>query len=351
MTETLHSLPQIEGSHLLTHSREACFKTCPRKHLWQYGIGIRPAHGSDPLRMGSAFHYGLEALKAGQSEDEAAAHAMYQEAECPPWLTPEEFAVERWTVAGMVRGYARRYAGDLIVEYVAVEQSFSLPIRNPVTGRETPSFRSGGKIDGICKLPDGRLAIMEHKTAGEDLAPDSDYWRRLLMDSQISRYYLAARELGYEVQTTIYDVTRKPLIRPKAVAKADRAWATSQGNYLGLPLTETCPERETPEMYSARLVKDMADRPEWYFARMEIPRLEADLDEFRMEQWTIQRAIRQAELEYRTVGRAAFPRNTGACTSPYRCPYIEICRGMTGDPTEEIPAGFRRVERLHEELA
>lgn len=347
------ALPQFDDGNLLTHSSEAAFKTCPRKFFLQYRIGLRPQHDSDALRLGSAFHVGLEQLKHGKDEDEAAAAVVteYADHDCPPWLTPEDFDVERETAVALVRGYARRWGADAIVKYVAVEQAFTVPIVNPTTLRETPTFRSAGKIDGIAELPDGRIALIEHKTTSDNIEPGSDYWQRLMMDGQISRYVLAARDLGYDVQTTVYDVTRKPSIRPRNISKAERALATSRGDYYGVPLTMTCPERETPQLYGARLLADLVERPGFYFARNEIPRLEHDLAEFRAEQWSLQRTIRQAELDAREWGAAAWPRNTGACTSPYRCGFLDVCRGLRGDPTEKIPDGFRRAKVLHGELA
>jgi hypothetical protein len=336
----------------LTHSSTQCFRTCPRKYWLQYVKLLRPAHQSDALRIGSAFHLGIEVAKNGGSESDAMleVHAAYRESPVPPWSTPEQFDVEMETSAAMVKGWCRRWAGDTIVKYVAAEQVFDLPILNPATGQATPSYRSRGKIDAIIRLPDDRWAIMEHKTASEDLGLDSDYWKRLALDSQISRYFLAARSLGYDVKTTLYDVTRKPLIRPKNIAKADRALATSEGHYFGVPLTMTCPEREDSKLYAARLVADMASRPEWYFARVEIPRLSEDLSEFEADSWTLQKQIRDCELNERRWGRSAWPRNTGACTNPYRCTYLDICRGLTGDPSEQVPEGFVQVTVAHQEL-
>jgi hypothetical protein len=95
----------------------------------------------------------------------------------------------------------------------------------------------------------------------------------------------------------------------------------------------------------------MMERPDFYFARSEIPRLSADLEAFQAEQWVTQRTIRDAELDTELYGIAAWPRNTGACTSPYRCTYLDVCRGLQGDPTEKVPDGFKRVDRLHQELA
>ena len=330
-----------------THSSEQAFRACPRRYQLAYERMLRPAFDSDALRLGSAVHVGLEAAKTGGTELEAAkaVRDAYADAECPPYLEPEKFAVEQETAVALVRGWVRRYAADAVLEYVAVELSFDLPVVNPDTGRELQNHRNAGKIDAIARLPDGRLALVEHKTSGEDLAPDSDYWKRLFLDSQISRYVLAARDLGYPIDTTVYDVIRKPEIRPKAVAKADRAYSTSTGNYHGLKLNCTCPERETPPMYGARLLADIGERPDFYFARNEIPRLESDLEEFRRDQYWVLKSITACRLD------DYFPRNTGACTSPYRCAYLDVCRGMRGDPHEETPAGFRVSDVPHPELA
>lgn len=346
------SLPVFPDAGRLTHSSEATFKTCARKFFLRYRLGLQTAYDSEPLRLGGAVHVGLEAIKNGADEvnAEIAVRTVYAAADCPPYLEQLDFDVEQETAVAMVRGYYRRWKDNLILAYVAAEVPFNLPIINPATGRETPTFTSAGKIDGIARLPDGKLAIIEHKTTSDDLSLNGDYWKRLMLDAQISRYILAARQMGYDVQAIIYDVIKKPGIRPKMVAKTDRAMATSQGHYFGLPLGEMCPERETPAMYGARLLADTIDRPDHYFARNEIARLESDLDEYRAEQWTIQRTIREAELNQKRWGAAAWPRNTGACTAPYRCPYLDCCRGLAGDPLEQIPEGFKRAEILHPEL-
>lgn len=352
MIATEPDIQTFADAGLLSHSAMQTLKTCWRKYYLQYRLGLRPAHAGDPLRIGSMFHAGLEMVKAGFPIEEAeqTIRNTYAGTTCPPWLSAEDFAVEMETAVALVKGWHRRWGADMILEYVAVEKDFHLPILNPATGAKTPTFEMAGKIDGIAKLPDGRLAIVEHKTAGESLDPESDYWKRLMLDNQISLYIIAARRLGYDVSCIVYDVTRKPAIRPKAITKADRALATSQGHYFGVKLTDTCPERETPAMFGARLLDDMAKRPEFYFARQEITRLADDLKEFEQELWSTQRTIRAAELDEREWGAAAWPRNTGACTSMYRCPFLDVCRGLKGDPTEEIPSGFRRAERLNEEL-
>lgn len=336
----------ILDNHLLTHSSEQAFRTCPRLYWLRYVKGLRPKHDGDALRLGAAIHVGLDAVKTDGGEMGAvkAVRDAYADADCPPWLQPEDFDTEQETALAMVRGWWRRYADDPIVKYVASEISFDLPIVNPYTGREYAGHRNAGKIDGIAELPDGRLALVEHKTTSDEIGPASDYWQRLLIDQQISRYYLAAHELGYPVSAVVYDVLRKPQIRPKNVAKLDRHRATTERHYFNLQLNGVCPERETPRMYGARLLADLSERPEFYFARNEIPRLQSDLDQFKLDQWAAVRAISSCELD------GYWPRNTGACTSPYRCQFLDVCRGLNGDPDEQVPDGFRIAGNLHPEL-
>lgn len=345
-------LPQFPDVGALTHSSESTFKTCQRRYFLRYVLGLVPSHDSDPLRIGGAFHEGLEASKRGGDEAavDKAVRDRYADEVCPPWLSADEFAVECETAAAMAVAWHRRWKDDQILDYVAVELSFDLPILNPATGRSAPRVRNRGKIDGIARLPDGRLALIEHKTTGDSIELGGDYWTKLQLDSQVSRYFLAAQRLGHDVSTTIYDVTRKPQIRPKNIAKADRALASSHGHYFGYPLTGMCPERETPQLYGARLRADIAERPEFYFQRCELARLESDLREFETEQWVLHHQIRECELEQGRAGASAWPRNTGACTGMFNCTYLDICRGMRGDPTQEIPNGFRIADKLHPEL-
>src|SRR6185436_14997815 len=113
-----------------------------------------------------------------------------------------------------------RWAGDKI-EYVGNEQSFSLPLINPATESPSLNWDWAGKIDGIIRLEDKRKSVMEHKLLGEELGSDSQLWKRLRVDHQISLYILAARKLGHDVGSVFYDVTRKPTIKPTAVPVLD----------------------------------------------------------------------------------------------------------------------------------
>ena len=364
------TLPQLKGSDILTHSRMQCFKTCRRKHYYRYILGLRRDVDGKPLRIGSAFHLGLDIFARTKDINEAIEGAVASYEELPGWCQTEEqvfeWLVERQIVVEMLYGYFKRWEsedyeipGDIqVAEVLATEQVFKLPIINPETGARTPSFIFAGKIDKIVRLGDSRKAVTEHKTMGESLAPDSDYWTCLRIDSQISGYMHAARKLGHEVYTVLFDVARKPSIAPKTVHDLDdqgrkivldsdgeRMFKQNGEPYLSVPKDSDGSFKshvETPGEFGVRLREDIADRPDFYFARVEIPRLDADLAEFEQELWDQQKDMRSAELTGRHY------RNTSACLHPYRCEYLDICHHSI-DVTD-TPTGFVRVDDLHPEL-
>ncbi|MEN6532741.1 MAG: PD-(D/E)XK nuclease family protein [Bryobacteraceae bacterium] len=348
---------ETETIRLVTHSQFACARACLRKHYLCYTIGLRPIQSQKPLRFGDNFHIGLEVLKTGATRDEAieAGCAGY---EIPPaWADPVEWRVEEATVAAMIAGHSWRYGEDKL-EYLSAEQVFEMDLVNPETGRPSRTWKVAGKIDGIVKCPDGRIAVMEYKTTSEDIGPESDYWLRLRCDPQISLYVLAARKLGFPVDFVLYDVSRKPSIAPKLIPEVDdqgrKIVVDGQGTRVfkkdGSPRESASTadgyvlkqRRETPEEFGQRLIADIGERPDFYYARREIPRLDHDLEEFEHELWQQGQMLRQCELTgrwFRNVGRGC-----GFCA------YKSLClNGVEVDPSSP-PAGFEVVENVHQEL-
>lgn len=332
---------------VLTHSAMSSYKSCPRRFAYAYIDGIRKDRTSAPLRFGGNFHNGLDWLAQGVSLDDVCHRIRAAYAEAPEWALAEDGGLDEWlteceTVVRLLLGYAWRWSEDKS-EIIATEQVFDVPIVNPETGRASRTFRLQGKIDKIVRLECGRIAVREHKTTGDDISPLSDYWKRLRVDQQISTYMLAALSLGHQVETVEYDVIRKPGIEPKKLVKADVKLWEETGKYFGEEFAGPLPERESPEMYGARLAADIVNRPDFYFARMEIPRLAADIEEFRVELWQIAEQVRESRAASRWF------RNTDACLRPYRCEFFEPC--MAGAyPLTETPQGFVRLENVHPEL-
>lgn len=377
---TTLSLPQLAGANILTHSRMQTFRTCQEKHHNRYELGIRREGDEVYFRMGGACHKGIDLRAKGASTDDAIAIATQGYEVLPRWCVAEEavhdWMTERETVAVLLSGYFWIWERDgvpdnlRVAEVLESEGAFELPIRNPETGAASTVFRQAGKRDALVRLGDGRVALKETKTVGEDLDPASDYWKRLRLDNQISQYFCAVQDEGKPIDTILYDVIRKPSIAPKLVpildADGKKIVNDAEGKRVlkenikkngepgaghGDPIQSGNVEkgwilqqrRETPEEFGKRLLEDITARPEFYYARQEIPRLDADLARFRADLWDVAATIREA----RNNGRHY--RNTAACTLMGRCEYLDQCHA--GIDPDNPPAGFVRVTNLHPELS
>lgn len=302
---------------LLTASRLSALRSCQRRHYYRYELGLSKIRSAEPLRFGGAFHAGLEATNKGADDAAAIEQATAGYDQIPEWADATDWETERQTLRQLLAGHFWRYQSDNL-KFVAVEQVFQTPLINPGSGHASRIFLLAGKIDAIVQLPDGRLAVLEYKTAGEDIGPTSDYWLRLRCDGQISQYVLGARAMGFNVSTVLYDVTRKPTIRLR--------------------------KEETPEQYGVRLLADIGDRPDYYFARREVPRLEDELAEYRLELWQQAAQLRDAQRANRWF------RNVGRMTCSY-CPYSTLCLNSIQVNVDAPPSGYEVRADVHQELS
>lgn len=260
----------------------------------------------------------------------------------------EDSEVLRATLRGLMRGYDARWASE---DYstVSVEEEFHLPIVNPTTGKPSRTFTQAGKKDGIAEYnPTGKRYLVEHKTSSEDIEdPDSTYWRRLAIDSQVSCYVLANWQQGTKLDGTLYDVIRKPGIRPKKLSKAERQQIVIVGEYFGDRVSMAsreyvqAKETENGELYEARLANETTVNGSRYFQRRIIPRMDSDVLEYAHDTWETANAIREA----RNTGH--YFRNTGACVqygSP--CEFLGVCSSHDSFDSDK----WRHRPNMHEEL-
>lgn len=337
----------------------AAAKTCLRSYYYSYGLGIERDWESGPLRFGGLVHYGLDLLAQGapirivcaEIRSEAVPEWVIADKDVNNWLALNEAACQA------LIGYLEYYGADQATT-VATEYEFDLPIRNPLTNRMSRNHRVAGKIDKIVRLPDRQRAVRETKTTSEDISPGSDWWNCLLIDQQISLYVFAARQ-DHIIDTVQYDVIRRPqqslsqvpvldaegkkIVEDengKRVFKKNAEPRLSPDSKLGWRLkTRT----ETVAEFGLRVACDIKARPDYYYVRQEIPRLQADLDQFEAEMWQIQQLISSCER------LGWWFRNTSACRKPYRCDFCDICfQGY--DPVKLLPPGYRHKDKIHTEL-
>lgn len=324
------SLPKVH-LRVLTNSELRTARSCLRRHHYGYVLRRRPRTVGDALRFGTLWHVGQEAWWKAEPTPAArltAGVGAMREHDADPFhlVMAEELLV----------AYTARW-GDEVWTAVAVEASFEMPLVNPETGSASRTFRIGGKLDVI--ITDGTdVVLMEHKTTASDIEEGSLYWKKVTtLDTQVSTYVAGARAAGFDVSKCIYDVVRKPGIRPlKATPVESRKYTKA-----GLLYANQREHDETPEEYRLRLREDINERPSRYFARGDVVRLEQDTKEHAFDTWQQSRLLKNAEL-------ASFaPRNPDACTQFGACPYLPVCSGEASIEDETL---YRTAETAHEEL-
>lgn len=264
----------------------------------------------------------------------------------PPPETEGE-ALRTAIARGLMTGYHHRWIDeDWTVE--AVEQEFHIPIFNPHSRRRSPLYTHAGKFDGIVSK-NGDPYLLEHKTCREEIGPASPYWTRLSIDTQISGYLLASWHLGRKLTGVLYDVIRKPEIRPKRLGLKETMMVRTSGLYCNTRLSPeayqqfslTQDYREIPEMFEARLIQDTLERPEWYFGRQLVTRLDKELLTYAEELWRTTKDVRIAESS------GDHRRNDKACFAFHRpCEYLGLCAGHD----HQTRAHWRQLPILHPEL-
>ena len=308
----------------LTNSMRNKFASCHRAFKFCYEDLKRPIKTSDALNFGTAMHSMLEAYWQGKT----------------PFVPNMEDGYTTNTLLALFEGYQKKWqeSDRMTYETIGTEIRFDAPLMNPETGGVSKTFHLSGKIDALAKeKATGKVVIVEHKTTGQDIGPGSDYWRKLPIDGQVSGYYCGSEALGHQASTCLYDVIRKPTIKPYKATPEEKRKYNKDGS-----LSKACRENdETPDEWYERLSADIESRPDYYYARIEISRSDNDLIEYLFDMWAVSREIADAQRMNR------WSRNPQACSVFGTCEYFGVC---TGEQDIDDVTLFRTAERANEEL-
>lgn len=227
------------------------------------------------------------------------------------------------SISGLLIGYDARWRDEQRkMRLTAVEEQYTSALVNPDTGAPSKTWK-------ICGVLDKRVGavIYDHKTTSSDITdPAGFYWKQLTIAGQPSHYELIARLNGMDVERIVWDVTRKPRIKPKTLPKKEQGLIAETGHYCGFAVSEATLAaglvRENDELFCQRVARDCLDRPDQYFARRSVPRTAGDLTEYAVELWQIGCEMR----DDRRRGTAF--KNPAACYSyGTPCEYLPLCAG------------------------
>jgi hypothetical protein len=299
--------------------------------------------------------------------------------------TFEGVELERVKLFYTLIGY-RWYYEDCHHDTITREQKFGLSLINPASGRALPGVKLVGKIDKVIDY-NAKIAIEEHKSTSSSVDPDSDFWGHLNLDTQTKLYLYAIRRMQAAgeltpwkigpsdppINTILYDAWHKPGISPKKLTQADSKKFVGTGEYMGQKFVianelrgqeeiesnaigeyringvvaeiepgkkeGTFAIKETPEMYGARLLADIGERPEFYFRRVEVTRTDKEMEKFEWELLHIYRTIQSMAKSGHWYS------NEFQCEAKYPCDYIGQCYNGIELSADNIPDGMKCIFR------
>jgi len=302
---------------LLTNSKRSCFLECPRKFFLKYELRRVPLKAADALAFGSLVHRALEAFWKRETVD---MFCVFQDVLTSKTLDRDIDAYAVRKALEMFRGYCYIYEEFDHDRYrtLAVEAEYRAPLINPKTGKASRTWLLAGKIDAIVQDDSGRGIIVEHKTTSKPITPESDYWRKLTIDGQISGYLVGAAALGYDTTYCLYDVLAKPQLKPYKATPPDEIKYKKDGT----PYANTRMADETPEEYGQRIYEAIKENPDRYYARRDVVRMEDEITAYMADMWAIGLMIRACQLD------KTWPHNGNACTEFGGCEYFDVCAKM-----------------------
>ena len=322
--------------------------------------------------------------------------------ERPTGVEAEDWELERIKLLYSYVAYRWVYEQEEY-ETVARELDFNMSVLSPKSGRSIPNTELVGKIDKLIKLGPHRHSVMEHKSTSSSVAADSTYWGHLRLDTQSLLYLYIARRMLKEgllepyglfygkdqITGVYYDVYHKPGINPKKLTQAESKQFVEDGKYCNGEFTVTIVEdeestpgcitahpenltdeesneeapilgigvndayatfelgkkpgtfaiKETAEMYGARLLQDMTERPDFYFARKEITFSDEVVEKFEKEIFNLHTTMRLMK------NNNSWYCNESHCEATYKCDYIDICYNGLNVETDPLPAGLYKKEK------
>jgi PD-(D/E)XK nuclease superfamily len=317
MLDTVNDYIEAKLTHSIHTSGAKSFRGCRRRWDWLTRQLYYPRTTAKPLEFGVAFHKAMEVLydpMLWSKPEEVVTNlaivtfrrvceAQYNEYKrsfpSPDLEVVEDYTERKSLGEGMIRHCVQNgRRKDIEAGYrpLLVEVAFEVPIVNPaVQDLERPwvdvlwckcdncwdrfcryvneevgptklDYRRGiwtglpvtygGRIDCIMEGPDGRVWVVDWKTA-TTLATDREEF--LLLDDQVSRYTWAMRYLQYDIAGFLYHELRKAANEepePMKVRRLGRLFSTNKQMACTAEVYEATVRENDPGAYAEGLYDD-----------------------------------------------------------------------------------------------
>ncbi len=333
----------------LHHSGLAAFRRCRRKWDLFSRQGWRANQESNKLWFGSAFHAGMRAFHLTNPPDSKAimpAIEEYFKARVKEWgETPLELEEYRDLLKRMFLYYVRHWLPKR-EPYDTLFTSSGEPMCEVDFAVDLPGgFRFEGTFDRVARAPDGRVFVLEYKTA------KSFNTEKLSKDEQVTSYLWAASKVlaDYgDVAGVLYQQHVKTAPTPPEPLK--RGGLTQSKTKLS-----TC----SASVYEAAIKRACLDPNEYVEILMWLRELETEEGDNFVRRDIVTRTPEElSSFEERLIAQAPeyfnprlpiYPNLTQDCA--WDCDFAVVCDAMNsrGDPDSILAALFHKETKNESE--
>lgn len=315
----------------LSNSKVNTWRRCPKSYDYKYIRQLRKKGKALPLERGSWLHELLEAYYLGEN-----------------WLK-----IHRKKKKEFDKLFAeeKEMLGDLPSEVMRIMTSY----RRMYHKQDDHLIVVDAEMDEILKLPngdefnfiidlvieeDGGLWLWDHKTVGKFM--DADF---MLLDTQLTRYFWAAREMGYDtpdcpLRGVIFNEVRT---KPPTIPKLLQSGALSRAKNIDtdyFTFLQTIRDNDLdPNDYIDELKRAKYNTSS-FFRRT---RMVKDEGIMRIQMQELEDSAFEMKI---AAKRNAYPR-TVRKTCVWDCDYKDLCitELMGGDISSLVKANFERSKR------
>ena len=303
------------------------FLRCRKRYDYAWLQNLEPKQRSEKLTMGSAIHYFLELWYSDRRAIDAI-DAMRQ------YITDNSEGLDEMQLedmlllaTGICTNYISNYGFDPNWTVRAVELPFSVKLDDDTN--------YVGTIDLVVEDEDGHIWFIDHKTTSSlDI-----YDKNSDMDRQISRYWWALNQLGYDVHGFIYNIILKEIPQEPKVLKSgalskDKAQKTTAKMYR-----DAIEYHGFNEADYADFLQFLDEQPKEFFRRLKVERTPAERLAAIDEMEDVISDIRTARSHYRNI--------TKDCH--WDCPFKSLCVAeMDGSNADHIRTELFKVKEVTE---
>ena len=298
--------PEVDG---VTFSLLSTFLDCREKTRFHL-LGITPKSASMALTFGSIVHKidewvrsDIRTGKLKEPPDDKAIKKLVKRVETVwhkdnPRAAGKELEYLELSLLlaeGVMPQYFKYWYKDFSeLKWEKVEGEFKVPFKvEDRKGKIHETFLRG-KIDGSFRLDKGGPWLFETKTKSrvdEEILADI-----LPFEMQANIYLSVLRKIDKQQPSgLLYNIVRRPSLRQR--------------------------KSESIAAFAKRISEDVAERPDWYFIRMEMAIGKEEIDRFEMQ---LEDLI--ADFLMWWAGESGHYKNTGHCQNKFGlCPFVGIC--------------------------